>query len=98
MKVIETGHIYQPVNRQEDGECKGQTLRFIKAFSQGRSPAWPDRHQRGQRAHASTLLACAQRDRSYNGLAGLVIDGARRASFRQGITRRLGTNGTLMAS
>lgn len=29
MKVLETGHIYQPVNRQEDEACKDQTLRFI---------------------------------------------------------------------
>jgi hypothetical protein len=29
MKVLETGHIYQPQNRQEDTECQGQTIRFI---------------------------------------------------------------------
>lgn len=29
MKVLEKGHVYQPVNRSEDAECKDQTLRFI---------------------------------------------------------------------
>ena len=29
MKVLETGHIYQPANRQTDAECEGQTFRFI---------------------------------------------------------------------
>jgi hypothetical protein len=29
MKVLETGHIYQPQNCQEDTECQGQTIGFI---------------------------------------------------------------------
>lgn len=29
MKVLETGHIYQPVNRETDAACEGQTIRFI---------------------------------------------------------------------
>lgn len=29
MKVLETGHIYQPQNRQDDNQCRDQTLRFI---------------------------------------------------------------------
>lgn len=29
MKVLETGHIYQPNNRQTDEDCEDQTLRFI---------------------------------------------------------------------
>lgn len=29
MKVIETGHVYEPQNRESDAECAGQTIRFI---------------------------------------------------------------------
>lgn len=29
MKVLETGHIYEPFNREIDAKCEGQTIRFI---------------------------------------------------------------------
>jgi hypothetical protein len=32
MKVLETGHIYQPQNRQEYAACQGQTIRFINGI------------------------------------------------------------------
>ncbi len=29
MKVLETGHVYEPNNRETDADCEGQTIRFI---------------------------------------------------------------------
>lgn len=29
MKVLETGHVYEPTNREVDDACDGQTIRFI---------------------------------------------------------------------